>query len=329
MSKYEVVIIGGGPAGLSAAQVLARGGKRVLLIEKNQRIGPKICAGGLTSQIFSLGLHIELTDRQFFSFNVHCFNKLIEIKDKRLLLATINRSRLGQWMLGQIPGGVEIFTDSNVTEIRETSLLLDNDREILFDYLIGADGSLSLVRKYLNLPIKKILITLQCNIAKKFETLQIFFNPNTIGPGYFWIFPHKDYTSFGVVTDSRAGRVKNLLENFKIWLEKNGINFNEGNLQSHPINFDFKGFHFGNVFLAGDAAGLASGLTGEGISQAILSGREIAQKILDPSYDTPLIKKILRRKTIEETLGMALIFKVLKSKKLTDFFFKKWFLKSW
>jgi len=70
-------------------------------------------------------------------------------------------------------------------------------------------------------------------------------------------------------------------------------------------------------------------LTGEGISQAILSGREIAQKILDPSYDTPLIKKILRRKTIEETLGMALIFKVLKSKKLTDFFFKKWFLKSW
>ena len=159
------------------------------MIEKNQRIGPKICAGGLTSQIFSLGLPIELTDRQFFSFNVHCFNKLIEIKDKRLLLATINRSRLGQWMLGQIPGGVEIFTDSNVTEIRETSLLLDNDREILFDYLIGADGSLSLVRKYLNLPIKKILITLQCNIAKKFETLQIFFNPNTIGPGYFWIFP--------------------------------------------------------------------------------------------------------------------------------------------
>src|SRR3989344_1753663 len=143
MSKYEVVIIGGGPAGLSAAQVLALGGKRVLLNEKNQRIGPKICAGGLTSQIFSLGLPIELTDRQFFSFNVHCFNKLIEIKDKRLLLATINRSRLGQWMLGQIPGGVEIFTDSNVTEIRETSLLLDNDREILFDYLIGADGSFS------------------------------------------------------------------------------------------------------------------------------------------------------------------------------------------
>ena len=48
MSKYDVVIIGGGPAGLSCATTLARSGVNVMLLERKKNIGRKVCAGGIT-----------------------------------------------------------------------------------------------------------------------------------------------------------------------------------------------------------------------------------------------------------------------------------------
>ena len=48
------------------------------------------------------------------------------------------------------------------------------------------------------------------------------------------------------------------------------------------------------MFLVGDAAGLVSKATGEGIAMALTSGKEIARKILDPKYTTPELKSIIK-----------------------------------
>ena len=54
METVEHRIVGAGPAGLRAAQVLAEAGREVLVVEKHSEIGPKTCAGGLTPKSVAL-----------------------------------------------------------------------------------------------------------------------------------------------------------------------------------------------------------------------------------------------------------------------------------
>jgi len=50
----------------------------------------------------------------------------------------------------------------------------------------------------------------------------------------------------------------------------------------------------------GDAAGLASGFSGEGIHFALLSGEDVAKQIINPKYKSPKIKEILKIKENHE-----------------------------
>ncbi len=323
MEKFEVVIVGAGPAGLAAAKILGEGRKKVLLVEKNQEIGPKICAGGLTSKTLEFGIPLSLTEKTFYSIKINYFGKTFQAKT---LLATINRTKLAQWQIQQINNAsdrVKIWRNAKVVGIKNNSILLEGGEKIGFDYLIGADGSLSLVRRYLNLPTKKIWSTIQYTINRDFKDLEIFFDPALFGSGYAWIFPYNNSVAIGCGTGSRF-QTSNLFDKFHYWLRKTRIEINGAKVESFPINFDYKGFKFGKIFLVGDAAGFASGLTGEGIYAAILSGREAAQKILNPNYNLPGIKRLLKRKFLEEKIGKNLIFLVLKSKKLTQFIFKRY-----
>ena len=97
MEKFDVVIIGAGPAGLSAAKILGEGGKEVVVLEKKEKIGLKICAGGLTFKDFEIGIPISLAERIFQSIKVHSFGKTIEVKREKPFVATISREMLGQW----------------------------------------------------------------------------------------------------------------------------------------------------------------------------------------------------------------------------------------
>ena len=64
----------------------------------------------------------------------------------------------------------------------------------------------------------------------------------------------------------------------------------------------YDGCEFGNIFLVGDAAGLALRTNGAGISFAIVSGKEIARKILNPDYKMPELAVVLNYKKRQENL---------------------------
>ena len=295
MKSFDVIIIGAGPAGLQCAKTLAGSRKNVLLVEKNKIIGPKVCAGGLTRKCFNyLQLPDHLVERTYQKIIFQTpFNKTA-LQFGENFLYTVDRKNLGQWQLEKLHSAenIEIKTGSAVTEFKKNHITVNGSEKIGYKYLVGADGSNSSVRRFLGVKTKLTGIAFQYIIpGKKFKDIQIFLNSRLFGAWYAWIFPYKNSASIGYGCFPMIISPKKAKENFFHWIKSRKIDLSQGEYQAAAINCDYRGHKFGNIFLAGDAAGLASGLTGEGIYQALVSGEEIAKLILNPSYKCEGIKK--------------------------------------
>lgn len=304
MEHYDVIIVGAGPGGLTAARTLAKGGRSVLLVEKNPTIGPKICAGGITLKDIERGIPSELEGRTFSAMSVYGprGNKTV-IRMDRPFLRTITRATLGQWMARQLEGAsVIVRTSTKVTAIRSGSIVLNGDEEVGYGHLIGADGSLSLVRRHLGIPVRHVVSAIQYDVPDHYEEIAFYLDGGLFGPGYAWIFPHLRSTSIGCgMLTTYAAHVP-LRTALTLWLKKKGIDIRNAKLEGWNINCDYRGHTFGNIHLVGDAAGFTSGLTGEGIYFAMVSGEEIARKIIDPSYSQAELQRLLAIKRRHEKL---------------------------
>jgi flavin-dependent dehydrogenase len=103
--------------------------------------------------------------------------------------------------------------------------------------------------------------------------------------GYFWVFPHQDYTSIGAVAEKHAVRPAELRAYVDERLARLGLSGHEAPFEGATLEVEFRGLHFrGDVHLAGDAAGVPSSLTAEGIYSALLTGEEVAREIVEPRY---------------------------------------------
>lgn len=303
--KFEAVVIGAGPAGLRAAKILAEAGKKVIVLERNSSVGPKICAGGAFDKVYKEGIPEDLIERKFTSLKIHLGGRVHEIKTNQgYLLTTVDRGNLGQWMAKEAErAGAKILTDSQVVSLQKDRVILKNNKEIYFDYLIGADGGTSLVRKHLNLPLK-FALCYQYTIPGRFERLEVFYEPKLFGAGYGWIFPHKNWAKVGCGSDLKFHNGNQLKENFHSWLKKERINYEGAELEGHIINYNYLGHKFGNVFLVGEAAGFVSGLSGAGIYAGIISGQEIARQIINQKYRPKITLMLASQKLQEKVLDV-------------------------
>ena len=295
---YDVVIVGAGPAGLNCAKHLA--GKQVLLIERNAVIGPKVCAGGITPEDLEyLQLPKSTLEKSFSHILIHT-SVSKPIKDD-YPVSTVSREELGQWMLRGLGKNVTVRMNAKVTSIGKDFVIV-NGEKIRFRYLVGADGSSSLVRRHLKIPSRDVGIAFQYIVRGEWKDLEIFFDAKSFGSWYAWIFPYKGCASIGCGCDPKIFPPSKLRKSFHKWMDSRGIDYSKGRFESHPINFDFRGWKFGNTFLAGDAAGFASGITGEGIYQALISGEEVAKTILNPKHKPARLEKLIAVKKEEKTL---------------------------
>lgn len=297
--KYDVIIVGAGPGGLHCGEILSRNGATVLILEKNIIIGKKVCAGGITWQGLIDRVPESLIERSFSSQLVYTRLQNITIQADHPIIATVNRQKLGQYMAETcFSSGSEIIFGANVNKVldQEISYRYNNKNyTVAFDYLVGADGSMSKVRNRLNIPVERIGIGINYTLAQEIEDMEWHFDPVALGSGYTWIFPHSDAVSVGGYINTDGFRAIDLKNTISAWLKNKKIDTTSMKPEAERISCDFRGWKFGNHFLVGDAAGLASPLTGEGIFPAFISAEAVARSILDKKYEAHALKRLIKK----------------------------------
>jgi geranylgeranyl reductase len=311
METLDVLIVGAGPAGLRAAQVLAGAGRDVLVAEKHETIGPKTCAGGLTRKSVDLLRPLGLPDDAGLervgqvAFDGEC----VVLHPERTVVRTLPRRELGRYQLAWArAAGAEVRSATPVAAIDLAARTARvGGRTVRWRHLVGADGSDSAVRRALALPSPRECFAAEYNVAGlRLEPLRVEVDPALAG-GYFWIFPHCDYTSIGAVASKRQVRPGVLRRYLERRIARLGVDLAGVPFEGATLEVTFRGFHFaGNVHLAGDAAGVPSSLTAEGIYAALLTGEEVARAILDPGYPAERARRWLRVKRRHDRLERTL-----------------------
>ncbi|HDN82892.1 MAG TPA: NAD(P)/FAD-dependent oxidoreductase [Candidatus Altiarchaeales archaeon] len=303
---YDVIIIGAGASGLECARNLANSELKVLVIEKKHTAKGRICAGGVTANDLEF-FPERLLNFPFKRLLIHYDNFEIFFPKNRGFVSTIEREKLAKYQLSFIENSdnIDLLFGTKVEKIGSNNLLLNSGEKLSFRFLVGADGPASLVRKHLKLKSEKVMIAFQYLIPERFKNFEVYFDDRLFGRGLLWIFPHKDYTSIGCGTEIKDISPRKLKENLEKWLKEHDITIEDLKIQAEILNYDYRGYRFGNIFLAGEAAGLTSGLSGKGIYPALLSAKQIANDILGKSNKN-MLRDWLKQKKLQEMLIFAL-----------------------
>ncbi len=343
MIETDILVIGAGPAGSTAAKHAAIGGASVIVIDKKSEIGsPKRCAEGVSKDgLKKLGIEPsprwvtkEATGVRMVSPNGTAVN-LTEDKVKLPEAGYILERKVFDKYMAMDAGraGAKIMVKTLATGLRrekdQVVVTVENmgqELEIKAKIVIAADGPESRVGRWAGL--KTALKPKNMESCAQFEMAGvemaepdcIEFHFGSVAPGgYAWIFPKGDdiaNVGLGVlttITDKTA--YQHLLE----FVESNPATQNaqpvELNIGGDPVGGLLKKKVADNVLVTGDAASMVNPLTGGGIISGMLGGRiagqVAAQAVSDGDYSHKNLK--VYEKLCEDELGES-FKKYLKAK---------------
>jgi len=331
--ETDVLVIGAGPAGSTAAKHAALGGAQVIVIDKKSEIGtPKRCAEGVSKDGLK-ELEIEPSPRwiakeatgvRMVSPNGTAVN-LTEDKVKLPEAGYILERKVFDKFMAMDAGraGAQIMVKTLATGMRRendqvvvTVESMGQEMEIKAKIVIAADGPESRVGRWAGL--KTALKPKDMESCAQFEMAGVLmaepdcieFHFGSVAPGgYAWIFPKGDdiaNVGLGVlttITDKTA--YEHLLE----FVESNPATKNaqpvELNVGGDPVGGLLKKKVADNVLVTGDAASMVNPLTGGGIISGMLGGRiagqVAAQAVADGDYSHKNLK--VYDKLCEDELG--------------------------
>ncbi len=293
---FDVIVVGGGPAGASAAYTLAGHGMGVCLVDKAVFPRDKLCGGLLTERSrkafdtvfntswqpavegFSRGMRFYYRDRL-----------LNEVKDytnltwTRRTLFDAHLVDLAKSNGACMRQGVAV----KAVEPESCTVTLADGIRIEADYLIGADGVNSIVAQSLfgRAFDKKTIafgLEIEAPLGGRLQDItdpEIYFG--VVKWGYGWVFPKQETLTIGVAGLWRKNRdIKNA---FRRFVRHRCHGMPQAKIKGQYIPFgDYRRVPGrGNILLCGDAAGVVEPITGEGIAYAMQSGYLAARAIIE------------------------------------------------
>ncbi len=291
MIRTQVLVVGLGPGGGSAARVAALAGLDVIAIERNREIGePVQCAefipmpmgaytksdGVLLQKITGMKSILPSGEEHESEFPGYMINRALFDQ----AIAREAGSEGAQLMPNTRLVGLD--AKNNIATVKSEN----EELKIGFEVLIAADGPHSTVASLLGLPALKIVQTRQYTVPLKrpYMDTDIWLSDKYPG-GYAWLFPKGEYANLGLGLDKRfADNLKEPLDELHRQLVSDGllgeqIIYRTGG--AIPVGGLRDALYTGKTLFVGDAAGLTHPITGGGISAAIVSGERAGQAAAD------------------------------------------------
>ena len=293
MIEHEVIIIGGGPAGSACAGELVKNGLSTLILDRAEFPRTKLCAGWVTPRVFrSLGIKPQDYPRSIIKLKkliFHFYGHRFPLPTRQF---SIRRFEFDEWLLKR--SGAD-FRVHRVRQIRRDQSYFIIDNQFQCRNLIGAGGTHCPV--YQNFfktenphADENSIITLELEYEYPWvdPNCYLWFFENQL-PGYSWYVPKGNgYLNIGVGASEKklqtTGKtIREQWQSFSTKLQQKGlINGPVPKPKGHRyyLRGDVSGIRHKNIYLVGDALGMATPDMGEGIGPAIESGILAARSII-------------------------------------------------
>jgi geranylgeranyl reductase family protein len=280
--RWDVVVVGAGPAGSAAARAAAEGGARVLLLDAARFPRYKTCGGGLIGTSLALlpEQALATVERRVAtaSFSLRG-GRPRNVRSEGPFLAFTNRERFDQALVDTAVAAGATFRDH--ARVRRLEQLGDEvvvhlaDDVVRAGVVVGADGSAGVTARHVGVRVARTDLGLEVELsgAGPEWSDRVHLDWGRARGGYGWVFPKAERLTVGVIErKGRGAATRAYLEAFVagLGLADRPVLRSSGHLTQwrRPGSPLVRG----SVLVAGDAAGLLEPWTREGISFALRSG---------------------------------------------------------
>jgi geranylgeranyl reductase family protein len=299
-NKYDVIIIGAGAAGASAAYELANNGVNVIVLEKEKLPRYKTCGGGVVQRaIKKLPFSTDgIVERKFNAIDIydHESDLFFNVTREKPVIIMMMRADLDNLIISEaVKRGAKVNDGVKAIKIVNNNVdveVVTNSTTLKADFVIAADGASGISAKISGTNKNSLRVpAIECEVYLP-EDKFVYYKKSTrfdfgfIPHGYAWVFPKKNHLSVGIASMKKPKvNLNDYLKKYFVTLGLKDLSNIEKQGHIIPINPIRIKPVFKRILLTGDTIGLADPITAEGISYAIESGQLAARAVMKGAKD--------------------------------------------